>query len=137
PITLDTPSGPLGISPGPADLCEVNCDQIYAGAENNGCSDCGPGYGDSLAPGTTVDIPWDRRVYMEITADPKCSGHPSGNDCALGALAGAAVSTGTPTVCNDGLGSPTGGSGYCSTQAEQMVRFMFDPSKDDPTIDVQ
>src|SRR6476659_8441499 len=60
PITLDTKTGALAISPGPADACEISCDFIFAGGMNNSCSDCGPGYGADLPPGGAVDIAWDR-----------------------------------------------------------------------------
>jgi hypothetical protein len=100
----------LGISEGPADGCEVSCDNVYAGTENNGCSDCGPGVGKSLLPGETVDIAWDRRVYEAHVADPKCSGHEAGNNCALGVLVKAPSTTGVLTVCADGFEV----SGYCS-----------------------
>jgi hypothetical protein len=132
PITLDAAGGPLPISPGPASYCEVSCDYIYGGGENNGCSDCGPGYGAGLPPGATVDIAWDRRLYVETTADPTCSGHAGGNECALGTLAGPAVSSGTLTVCNGG--SPTSGAGYCASTDEVAVPFNFDPTASDSTI---
>jgi hypothetical protein len=131
PITLDTKNGALAISPGPADPCEISCDLIFAGGMNNSCSDCGPGYGADLPPGTTVDIVWDRRVYSAYTVDPACSGHRSGNNCALGVLIDNSVHSGTLTVLSGG-GGTTGGP---TTQVD--VPFTFDPTSDQTTINVQ
>jgi hypothetical protein len=134
PITVDTTAGPQPISPGPADFCEVDCTAVYAGQENNGCSDCGPGYGAALDPSQTVDIHWDRRVFTAFMADPSCTGHAAGNGCALGTLTGSDVRSGTLTVCSGG--SPTAGTGYCASSDEFTVPFTFDPSADSTTISV-
>ena len=131
PITLDTKNGPLAISPGPADFCEISCDFIFGGGMNNSCSDCGPGYGADLSPGSTVDIAWDRRVYMAYTVDPACSGHATGNNCALGVLIDNSVKSGTLTVLSGG-GGTTGGP-----TTEIDVPFTFDPTADQTTIAVQ
>jgi hypothetical protein len=131
PITLDTSQGALPISPGPADYCEINCDFIFAGGMNNSCSDCGPGYGANLPPGSTVDIAWDRRVYVGYKVDAACSGHPGGNHCGLGILIDNTVKSGTLTVLSGG-GGTTGGP---TTQIS--VPFTFDPTSDQTTINVQ
>ncbi len=118
PIELETIDGVVGIGPGQADYCEVSCDTVYDGYQNWGCSDCGPGYGDTLNAGATVNISWDRRVYVEHVAPASCTGNADGNNCALGKLVTAAQVSGTLTVCTD---MNTSGSGYCTPDYEMTV----------------
>jgi hypothetical protein len=133
PIELDTAEGPLGIGAGNADFCQVSCDQVYEGSPNNGCSDCGPGYGDVVGPGETVTIAWDRRVYVEHTAPEACSGLANGNQCALGKTVDGKLS-GTLTFCTDPLANP---GGYCYTGDEEQVGFTVDTDGSEMTIEIQ
>ncbi|HEY8042585.1 MAG TPA: hypothetical protein VIF15_22440 [Polyangiaceae bacterium] len=130
PIVLPTSQGVLGIGPGPADTCEFTCEEVYAGTAGQSCSDCGPGYGAPLAPGATVDIAWDRRVYTEIHPDTQCVA--SGQPCAMGmAVPAAAAQKGTITVCT----GTSLGSGYCSTSED--VPFTLDTTGSAGTIEVK
>jgi hypothetical protein len=136
PILLSTPAGPLGIGPGPADGCELTCQQQYAGPVQQGCSDCGPGVGADLAAGTTVDIGWDHRVYVAHLAAPQCVGGQPGVSCALAeAVPPTATQTGTLTVCTGGASSGGPGGGYCS--GSEMVSFTLDTTQAQGTIEVQ
>ncbi len=133
PITILAAGGDLGIAPGNADACEFSCDDVYAGAQNVGCSDCGPGYGASLNPNEMVDIQWDRRVFSPFMVDPKCSGNADGNACGLGALVKSASTTGTLTICNDGFQV----EGYCSPSNQEKVPFSINLGDNELTISVQ
>jgi hypothetical protein len=134
PIEIETPGGHQRISPGPADTCEVACDTVYAGQPNNPCSDCGSGVGADLGPGMIADIEWDRRIYVAHTADPKCSGNPDGNSCALGqAVAPATAQAGVLTTCTDMV---SGGAGYCLTADENPVSFLIDTTNTEGTIEI-
>jgi hypothetical protein len=133
PIDIDTPDGALAIGAGSVNTCEVKCDSVYAGTPNPGCSDCGPGIGADLAPGMTVDIQWDRRVYVAHMADVECSGSEGGNDCALGqAVAPSATQKGVLTVCSEDMY----GGGYCTSGMESAVPFTIDTTKNEGTIEV-
>ncbi len=130
PIQIDTADGPRGIGAGSGDYCEIDCDTVYGGYENWGCSDCGPGSGVPLVPGEATEIPWDRRVYVAHQASAECTGHPDGNGCALGVPVGDATS-GTLTFCTDAQSA-----GYCFG-AEETVTFALDLSLNEVTIDIQ
>lgn len=136
PVVLTTPQGMLGIGPGPANGCEFSCQTEYTGPVQTACSDCGPGVGAALAAGSTVDIPWDRRVYTAHTADPSCVGGMSGVSCALpGAVAPTSTQAGVLTVCTGGASSGgSGGSGYCS--GSMTVSFTVDTTQSEGTIEV-
>jgi len=108
PIKLDTPDGELGIGSESADFCGWLCDDTYAGNPSQGCSDCGPGYADALAPGATVIVEWNRRVFIHHTAPKACAG-VEGTVRALGLLAEPGVVTsGTLNVCFDEFGNLAG-----------------------------
>jgi hypothetical protein len=138
PIVVDVDGQVRGISPGQADGCEVSCDEVYAGYENWGCSDCGPGSGVALAPGDEDTITWDRRVYAEHTAPTRCSGHVDGNLCALGTLVPAELSSrGTLTYCvNDEL-NPEYADGYCGGDEAQVVGFDVDLAQSSVVIEIE
>ncbi len=130
PIVIDTAAGPRGIGAGSGDYCEVSCDAVYDGYENWGCSDCGPGGGTALLPGGLVTIDWDRRVYIPHEAPAACTGHESGNGCALGVPPGDATS-GTLTFCTDSQSA-----GYCYGDEESLA-FALDLGLASVIIDVQ
>ena len=135
PIQLNTPGGPLGIGPGPADACEFTCQQQYMGPVQQGCSDCGPGVGADLAAGTTVDITWDCRVYVAHTASPECVGGQPGVSCALAeTVAPSAMQMGTLSVCTGGASSGGPGGGSCS--GSEIVSFTLDTTQAQGTIEV-
>jgi hypothetical protein len=131
PFTLDSPAGTLGAGPGNADTCELSCDKIYAGlAVPGGCTDCGGGVQRTLAPGYTVDVPWDRRLYVERAVDPQCSANASGM-CALGiAVAPTTTQKGTVTTCPVDQ-HPTG-----SCLQPLITTFTVDTTGLDATVDV-
>lgn len=132
PILLDTPDGERGIGEGNADFCAVPCELVYDGFENFGCSDCGPGQGEPLMPGTEVSIDWDRRYFVEHDAPPACTGHPDANSCSLGIVARPGeVTSGRLLVCpND---TP---SGYCFGE-DESVPFTLDLGQNGLVIEVQ
>jgi hypothetical protein len=139
PINLDTPKGNLSIGSGAVNWCEVKCDSVYGGQPNNGCWDCGPGYGAPLGSGMTADIKWDRRVYVAHTADPKCTGQTSGNSCALGqAVAPSRAQKGSLTVCSPPV-PPTvdpGTIGGCWAAPTTTMTFTIDTTKDEGMIEL-
>jgi hypothetical protein len=132
PIEIETPGGAAGIGVGNASTCQVSCDTVFAGNPNPGCSDCGPGVGRLLPAGATVDIRWDRRVYVPHVADASCSGSDEGNDCALGvAVSPSATQQGALTVCTD-----TQGGGFCFGGSSVETPFTVDTSASEATIEV-
>jgi hypothetical protein len=130
PIQIQTATGQLPAGPGPEDTCEFTCDDVYAGHSQPGaCSDCGPGVGSALGPGTTVDIPWDRRAYTERAAELSCT--TGTGSCAWGtSVAPAASQAGALTVCTSATGFP----GSCTTS--DVVTFTVDTTKSEATIEV-
>ena len=131
PIRLETPNGSLGIGPETADFCGVDCANVYAGESNIGCSDCGPGYFGDLAPGSEQTIRWDRRIYTTHVAPAECSGHPDGNNCALGTILPVGVYSGQLTVCT----TPELGTFGCG--GPEPVPFQLDLATDSLVIEVQ
>jgi hypothetical protein len=134
PIVLQTANGSAPIGPGPEDVCEFTCDNVYACKAGQSCSDCGPGYGAPLGPGMTADIQWDRRTYVETRTDPQCVVQCNGSSptCALGtSLAPSASQAGVLTVCT----STSLGAGSCATS--EMVSFAIDTTQPQGTIEVQ
>lgn len=84
PITVDG----RGIAPGAADLCGVDCREVWEGYENLGCSTlCGPDAFRALPPGGEVEVEWDRRLFVEHLAPPECTGLDEPIRCALGEAA--------------------------------------------------
>jgi hypothetical protein len=133
PITLDTPGGMSSTQPYDVNTCGFTCEFFYGGNFQGGCSDCGPGYGANLAPGATVDVMWDRRVYAAHDADPQCVGGMTGIQCALGqALAPASAQAGTLAVCPQAQGT----AGYCGTSTYN-VSFTVDTTQSQGTVEVQ
>jgi hypothetical protein len=133
PITLTTPAGILPIGPGDVSFCGFTCDSFYSGQIQEGCSDCGPGVGDSLPPGATADIQWDRRVWTGYTPDPQCVEGMMGLMCSLGsAVAPVATQDGALSVCAQGS---LAGAGYCSST--NTMTFTIDTTKSEGTIEVQ
>jgi hypothetical protein len=137
PITLVTPAGTLGIGPGPANGCEFTCESEYKGPVQAACSDCGPGVGAALPAGGTVDIAWDRRVYVAHTADPQCVGGQTGVSCALAQpVAPTSAQQGTLTVCTTSTNN-----GYCGASSgggsTKDVAFTADTSQTETTVQVQ
>jgi hypothetical protein len=134
PIVLQTANGRLPIGPGPEDTCEFTCDAVYACKAGQACSDCGNGYGAALGPGTTADIQWDRRTYVETRTNPQCVIQCNGSSptCALGtSLPSSASQAGVLTFCT----APGFGQGFCSTS--EMVNFAIDTTQPEATIEVQ
>jgi hypothetical protein len=140
PIMLATPGGTLGIGPGPADGCEITCASQYAGPVQEGCSDCGPGVGAALPAGGTVDIAWDRRVYVAHVADPTCVGGMAGVSCALAeAVAPTASQSGTISYCSGSGcgGSSSGASSSGGGAMSESASFLVDTTAGEATIAVQ
>ena len=136
PIVLVTPAGSLGIGAESANSCGFTCEQDYQGKIQQGCSDCGPGVGAALPVGNTVDITWDRRVYVTHTADPLCVGGQTGVSCALAvAVAPTAAQQGTITLCTGGASSGGPGSGNCG--GDDPVMFTVDTTHSAATIEVK
>lgn len=137
PVSLVTPGGTLGIGPGSANSCEFTCQDEYKGPVQTACSDCGPGVGATLPAGGTVDIAWDRRVYVAHTADPQCVGGQTGVSCALPQpVAATSAQQGTLTVC-----TTAATNGYCGASSgggvSKDVAFTVDTTQAQATIDVQ
>lgn len=130
PITVETAGGTFPIAPGAVDACEVNCDIIFTGGSNFGCSDCGPGVFGDLPAGGTLDIAWDRRYYVGDTVDAVCSGHAGNDHCGLGVRVDPATTSGTITVITGG-GATTGGPITMS-----QFDFTFDLSASETIISV-
>jgi hypothetical protein len=137
PLVLDTPAGKLSIGPGAVNSCEFTCEEQYKGPVQNGCSDCGPGMGAIVAPGATVDITWDRRVYEGHAADPSCVMGMANVGCALAvSVAPEKMQAGVLTVCSaPGPGLGTNPGGYCS--ATMDYSFTADTTTAATTIDIQ
>jgi hypothetical protein len=131
PIVLDTPDGQLSIGPGAVDACEYTCDLVYKGMFSPElCTDCGGGYAKALAPGATVDIAWDRRVYVKHMVVPPCA--TRAGTCALGvAVATSSAQKGTLTVC-----TKTDLPGYCLERDRKAVPFTIDTTPKEGTIEV-
>src|SRR5262249_2014450 len=125
PIALVTPVGTSRTDPFDVNPCGIDCKTVYGGQGVFACPDSGPGYAASLGPGATVDLAWDRRVYVAQEIDSRClGGQPvsSGQDCALEqAVAASASQKGTLTICSQPSGM---GGGYCSTS--ETVPFTMD-----------
>jgi hypothetical protein len=130
PITVDTAGGTFPIAPGAVDACEVNCDAIFAGGSNPGCSDCGAGVFGAVPSGGTLDISWDRRYYVSYSVDAVCSGHSGNDHCGLGVRVDPATTSGTLTVITGG-GATTGGPITTSP-----FNFSFDLTASEATISV-
>jgi hypothetical protein len=145
PITLHLPEGDLPIGPGSADYCELTCEQIYSGWFPGACTDCGPGYSGSAAPGASGDIAWDRRVYTRYTFDLACRVQDgaqisAGATCAFGhAVAPSATQSGTITICPgyDQLGTCYLDTTTAKTVATRNIEFTVDTTGSEATIDVQ
>jgi hypothetical protein len=141
PIVLHLPDGDLPTGPGAVDVCEFTCELVYSGqVAPGGCTDCGPGYSGSAAPGASKDIVWDRRVYTRSTVDPTCGasgGVSQSATCALGhAVAPSATQSGTISVCPG-----TAVLGHCMANGQYIdfhkVEFTVDTTGTDAVIDVQ
>jgi hypothetical protein len=130
PIVLATPSGRLPIGPGGVDSCEFTCDQIYAGQRSpGGCTDCGGGVSQTVAPGATADIGWDRRVYALRTVEAGCA--QATGSCAFGqAVAPMAAQLGVLTTC------PADQQPTSSCLTPTSTEFTVDTTGDAATIDV-
>jgi hypothetical protein len=130
PVTLDTPAGKLGAAPGNADVCEFSCDRVYAGlASPGGCTDCGGGVQETLAPGYVVDVSWDRRVYVEWAVDPLCAARAG--MCALGIfVAPTSAQMGTVTTC------PADQHPTASCLQPLVTSFTIDTTGVEATLDV-
>jgi hypothetical protein len=136
PIALDTPTGTSQADPFGINTCGIDCKAAYGGQGVGACSDCGPGYGAALDAGATVDLTWDRRVYVAQEIVSACVGGqpiPSGVSCALEqAVPPSASQKGTLTIC----AKPSGlGLGYCSTT--EPVPFTIDTTGAEATIQVK
>jgi hypothetical protein len=134
PIQLATPNGMESIGTEGANNCEVTCDVAYAGNAPTGWSDCGPGQGAALGPGTTVDIAWDHRVYGDHAIDPACVKGPinpgAAPNCILGqAVPPAVAQQGSLAVCNSSMVA-----GYCFGPVT-AVSFTIDTTKSEGTIE--
>jgi hypothetical protein len=129
PIVLDTPDGKLSIGPGSVDVCEFTCDQVYARQVTpGGCSDCGPGYSKTIAPGMSADIEWERLVYVRHPVDSSCANGTG--TCALGVpVAASKMQTGVVTACASP--NPT-----FSCAQPKMVNFTIDTTASDGTIEL-
>ncbi|HEX3343990.1 MAG TPA: hypothetical protein VHS09_05425, partial [Polyangiaceae bacterium] len=95
--------------------------------------------GAALAAGATVDLAWDRRVYVAHVADPQCVGGMSGVTCALAqSVAPTATQQGSISYCS---GSVSGGSCGASSSggggATESAMFTVDTTTNEATIDVQ
>lgn len=136
PLTLVTPAGTRDTGPFGINTCGVDCKAAYAGQGVGACSDCGPGYGASLGAGATVDLAWDRRVYVAQTIESSCVGGqpvPVDQSCALEqSVAPSASQQGTLTICTQPSGM---GTGYCSKT--ETVPFTIDTTGTEATIHVQ
>ena len=133
PIEVQTADGLQGIGPGSGDFCEVSCDTVYQGHPVSGCSDCGPGVYNDLAVDATIDIAWDRRVFVPHMAPEACAGSPGTNSCALGvAVAPSAMQDGLLVACKaESFG------GGCATEDQMMVTFTVDTNQNEATLEVK
>jgi len=130
PVAIDTTAGTLGAAPGNADVCEFSCDQVYAGlVVPGGCTDCGGGMQKTLAPGYVVDVPWDRRAYVERAVDPLCSTRTG--MCALGIfVAPKPAQKGAVTTC------PADQHPTASCLQPLVTNFTIDTTGAEATLDV-
>jgi hypothetical protein len=135
PITVATPQGMLPISPGDeGGICDITCASVYADP-CEGCIDCGPGVGDQLPPGATVDVPWHRLAYLAYDLGPKAV------TCPLAQTATpSSAQAGVVWLCADGLDEPMeegpGGPGFCAA-AEEPASFTTDTTQAEGTVEVQ
>lgn len=130
PIVLATPAGRLAAGPGGVDVCEFTCDQVFSGRNAPGaCTDCGGNTGQTLPPGASADVAWDRRVYAQRPAGPPCS--QGTGTCAFGfAVAPAAAQAGVLTTC------PADKHPTATCQAPTTTAFTVDTTGASATIDV-
>jgi hypothetical protein len=131
PISLSTPEGRLPTAPGAVtDTCGFTCDDVYAGHVTAGaCMLCSTNGFQSVAPGDTANVSWDRRVYRTHQADVACT--PAPGPCALGiAVAPTTTQLGALVTC------PAGESGMVSCLAPKAQEFTVDTSGAEATIDV-
>jgi hypothetical protein len=137
PIAIVASDGPHPITPFTAvdHLGEPpSCDDIRTADCSGPFSDCGPGVGQYLAPGTSLDIPWDRRTYRIVDVASWCNlAKSTCTQCALSSLVMGAQQ-GRLTLCDDGMfmSMPPDGAG-CINNA-RVVDFTFDASGPDATI---
>jgi hypothetical protein len=128
PIDLDTAEGPLGIGSESADVCGNDCQEVLDGIEPTSCTDCGPSLTQLVEPGATMDIEWDRRVWMRHVVSPSCSGLPKQHACALGLAIGEPSIRGRLTHCEVG-------SSFCTEP--KTIPFVADLSRDEVFIEVR
>src|SRR5262249_50936000 len=113
-----------------------DCKTVYGGQGLGVCSDCGPGNGAALGPGVTVDLAWDRRVYVAQEIASSCVGTqpiPPGASCPLEQAGPPSASQkGTLTFCSQ----PSGlGVGYCSSR--EAAPFTIDTTGTEAAIHVK
>jgi hypothetical protein len=133
PIAVEAAQGLQGIGPESAYFCGYTCDPVFAGQSvPSGCTDCGPGVSMTLAPGATVDVPWDRRLWTEVVIPPPCSGLSQPAICALGTAVDATMVHGTVAYC--GVQPPTLS---CPTANSLTTSFVADLSLDELEISIQ
>lgn len=134
PLALESAGGTLRAGPGVGNgsQCEYTCEQVYKGGGMSPCTDCGAGVGVDLPPGGAANIPWDRRVYVDFSPEPKCVAGEVGA-CAKGSLVPpSSTQKGVLTVCSDVQGTPIGSD--CSEAGKLLVNFVADTMGDEATI---
>jgi len=137
PIAIVAGDGPHPITPFSAvdALGEPpSCDDIRTADCSGPFSDCGPGVGQYLAPGTTLDIAWDRRLYRIVDVASWCSQVQS--TCTRCALSSAVMGAqqGRLTLCDDGMFMTNPPDGAACANNARVVDFTFDASASDTTI---
>ena len=65
-----------GVVEEPAGHADRTCENLYTRMPRPFFTDCGTGYGKVLAPGETLDLPWDRRGFISRVADVRCPHEP-------------------------------------------------------------
>ena len=117
-------NGPLrALLPAGVDPCGFDCSRALSGTTDLSlsCSDCGPDFFQTVAPGATTTVSWNRRLYREVTLPIECTHLGSPYNCALGEDAGSAPLQATLSICYDD--PPT------SCSKKSTIPFTLDPTQ--------
>jgi hypothetical protein len=129
PVSLVENGPRRALTPSGVDPCGFDCSPALSGTTDvsRGCSDCGPDVFQTVAPGATTTISWNRRLYREVMLPIECTRLDSPYSCALGEDAGSAPLQATLSVCYD---DPATSCAKVST-----IPFTLDPTL--PSIELE
>jgi hypothetical protein len=132
PVTLIGDSASRGgLRSAGVDPCGFDCSLALSGETqlSLGCSDCGPDLVQTIAPGKTTTISWNRRLYHEVTLPTECTRLESPYPCALGEDPGSAPLQAALSLCY--VDDPTTSCSKTST-----IPFTLDPTQSSIEVDV-